>query len=407
MSETHKAAVASTSTTDGAAASTPRASILVVDDTRANLRFLANILTLQGYTVRPAINGTMALSSAQAKPPDLILLDILMPDMNGYEVCAKLKADPATRDIPVIFLSALNEVLDKVRAFDIGGVDYITKPFQVEEVVVRVETHLALRNLQRCLEEKNEQLQKEIAAREQELALAGQIQASFLTTTLPDIPGWQLSMTLKPARIMSGDFYDVHALPNGDLGVLIADVVDKGVGAALYMALSCTLFRTYAAEYPTQPERVISAVNQRILADTGANSFITAFYGVLDPATGVLTYCNAGHNPPYWIKHRACGEIQPLTGTGTPLGIFDDRSWTQETTQLAPGDVLVLYTDGVTDAQNAQASFFDEERLRASVQANLGRSAREIQDAILEDIFEFVGQAPQLDDIALVVIARA
>jgi sigma-B regulation protein RsbU (phosphoserine phosphatase) len=394
MSETTKAADAA------------KASILVVDDTRANLRFLANILTLQGYTVRPAINGTMALTSAQAKPPDLILLDILMPDMNGYEVCAQLKADPATRDIPVIFLSALNEVLDKVRAFDIGGVDYITKPFQVEEVVVRVETHLALRNLQRCLEEKNVQLQKEIAAREQELALAGQIQASFLATTLPEIPGWQMSMALKPARVMSGDFYDIHALPNGGLGVLIADVVDKGVGAALYMALSCTLFRTYAAEYPTQPERVISAVNRRLLADTEAKPFITAFYGVLDPATGTLTYCNAGHNPPYWAQPQRDGEIYTLAGTGTPLGIFEDRAWAQETVQLAHGDTLVLYTDGITDAQNTQEAFFDEERLRASVQANLGRSAGEIQEAVQEALFNFVGQAPQRDDIALVIVVR-
>ena len=388
------------------AASDSRASILVVDDTRANLRFLANILTLQGYVVRPALNGAMALSSAQAYPPDLILLDILMPYMNGYEVCTKLKADPATRDIPVIFLSALNEVLDKVRAFDVGGVDYITKPFQVEEVVVRVETHLALRNLQRCLEEKNLQLQKEIAARERELALASQIQSSFLATTLPEIPGWQVSTTLKPAHTMSGDFYDAHALPNGGLGVLIADVVDKGVGAALYMALSCTLFRTYAAEYPTQPERVISAVNRRLLVDTGVDSFITAFYGVLDLANGTLAYCNAGHNPPYWVQTQAGGEIHPLAGTGVPLGIFEDRSWTQETIQLAPGDSLVLYTDGVTDAQSVQAEFFDESRLRASVQANLGRSAREIQEAILGDISDFIGSAPQCDDIALVIIVR-
>ncbi|MBN1877531.1 MAG: response regulator [Anaerolineae bacterium] len=135
----------------------PRASILVVDDTRANLRFLAEILTQQGYVVRPALDGTMALSSAQAKPPDLILLDIMMPRMDGYEVCASLKADERTREIPVIFLSALNEVVDKVKAFEMGGVDYITKPFQVEEVLARVATHLALRQLQRRLQEKNEQ----------------------------------------------------------------------------------------------------------------------------------------------------------------------------------------------------------------------------------------------------------
>jgi signal transduction histidine kinase len=142
-----------------------KADILVVDDTRANLRFLAEILTQQGYAVRPALNGPMALSSAQARLPDLILLDIMMPQMDGYEVCGRLKADARTRDIPVIFLSALNEVVDKVRAFEIGGVDYITKPFQVQEVLARVETHLTLCRLQRRLREKNEMLTHEVTER--------------------------------------------------------------------------------------------------------------------------------------------------------------------------------------------------------------------------------------------------
>ncbi len=142
-----------------------RANILVVDDMRANLRFLAEILTQQGYAVRPALNGQMALASAWAKPPDLILLDIMMPHMDGYEVCERLKADARTGDIPVIFLSALNEVVDKVRAFEIAGVDYITKPFQVEEVLARVETHLTLCRLRRQLQEKNEALTREVAER--------------------------------------------------------------------------------------------------------------------------------------------------------------------------------------------------------------------------------------------------
>ncbi len=132
--------------------------ILVVDDTIENLRLLVNLLAERGYKVRPAANGTLALSSARAKPPDLILLDIVMPNLDGYEVCKQLKANELTREIPVIFISAVNEVLDKVKAFTSGGVDYITKPFQVEEVLARVETHLAIRNLQRSLQEKNESL---------------------------------------------------------------------------------------------------------------------------------------------------------------------------------------------------------------------------------------------------------
>lgn len=137
---------------------TNNGNILVVDDTPANLRLLAGILNGKGYKVRPVPNGELALSAARGLPPDLILLDIMMPEMNGYEVCQKIKADERTRDIPVIFISAINDVLDKVKAFAVGGVDYITKPFQVEEVLVRVETHLAMCKLQNKLKQKNEEL---------------------------------------------------------------------------------------------------------------------------------------------------------------------------------------------------------------------------------------------------------
>jgi CheY-like chemotaxis protein len=136
-----------------------KANILVVDDTLANLRLLTKMLAEYGYKVRPATNGRTALSAAQTEPPDLILLDIMMPEMDGYEVCGRLKADERTRDIPIIFISAIHETIDKVAAFSIGGVDYITKPFHVEEVLVRVKTHLTLRHLQKTLQEKNEQLQ--------------------------------------------------------------------------------------------------------------------------------------------------------------------------------------------------------------------------------------------------------
>ena len=144
---------------------TPQPNILVVDDTIANLHFLTKLLTTQNYTVRPIPEGRMAIASAQVVQPDLILLDIMMPDMSGYEVCERLKADELTRDIPIIFISVKNEILDKVKAFSIGAVDYIIKPFEAEEVLARVKTHLALRNLQTTLEQKNRDLEQEIAER--------------------------------------------------------------------------------------------------------------------------------------------------------------------------------------------------------------------------------------------------
>lgn len=143
-----------------------RGTILVVDDTPANLRLLSNLLTEKGYNVRAVINGRMALMTIRAFPPELVLLDICMPEMDGYEVCRQIKADPVTQDIPVIFISALDEVMDKVKAFGAGGVDYITKPFQVAEVLARVETHLTLRRLRQQLQQQNDQLKQEVRDRQ-------------------------------------------------------------------------------------------------------------------------------------------------------------------------------------------------------------------------------------------------
>ena len=380
-------------------ADAPKKDILIVDDTPANLRLLSKMLSEQGYQVRPVPDGPLALAAVRAEPPDLILLDIMMPEMSGYEVCEHLKADAQTRDIPIIFISALDATQDKIKAFTVGGVDYVTKPFQFEEVLARVETHLALRELQKQLQDANEKM-------ERELALAGEVQASFLPRELADIPGWQLAVMLKPSRETSGDFYDVNLLPNGRLEILVADVVDKGAGAALYMALSWTLLRTYAAEYPTQPELVLNAVNRRILADTRTDQFVTVFYGILDPVTGTLVYANAGHCPPYLISAQHGQDVQELVRTGVPLGILEDRTWEREAVQLAPGDALVLYTDGITEAQNEQSMFYGEDRLLESARASLGCPAEGIRDAIMADVHRFVGSAPQFDDIALAVVVR-
>ncbi len=249
-----------------------------------------------------------------------------------------------------------------------------------------------------------QELAHETVARE--LALAGQIQANFLPSNLPNVPGWQLAAMLRPARETSGDFYDVIPLPSGRLGIVIADVADKGMGAVLYMALSRTLIRTYAVEYDNQPELVLSAANSRILADTGAGLFVTVFYGVLDPTSGELVYSNAGHNPPYHLSARDGNVLQELDRTGVPLGILDGGTWQQRVVHLAPGDVLLLYTDGITEAQNAQGTFFDEDRLREVVHANLGRSAQDIQDGVIALVDAFVSDTPQFDDIAMMVVVR-
>jgi sigma-B regulation protein RsbU (phosphoserine phosphatase) len=240
----------------------------------------------------------------------------------------------------------------------------------------------------------------------QELALAGEIQASFLPDALPNVAGWQLAATLKPARETSGDFYDFIPLSNGRLGIVVADVVDKGMGAALYMALCRTLLRTYAVEYETQPDLVFSVANRRILLDTHTKLFVTVFYGILDPTSGTLTYCNAGHNPPYLLSAQNRDTVQALRRTGMPLGVFEDATWEQGSVQIASDDALVLYTDGIPEAQDRQELFFGEKRLLEIVQSNLGCSAQDMQDALLAEVHRFMGDAPQLDDITLMVVIR-
>ncbi|MGD2148828.1 MAG: PP2C family protein-serine/threonine phosphatase [Anaerolineae bacterium] len=253
---------------------------------------------------------------------------------------------------------------------------------------------------------------------EQELALASHIQRSFLPDHLPNIPGWQLAATLQPARETSGDFYDVIRLPGGRWGLLIADVADKGVASALVMALSRTLVRTYAAQYEMQPQLVLQAANSRILEDTQADLFVTVFYGVLDPATGTLTYANAGHHPPFLLGTRNGGSLRSMPRTGMALGVLEDAAWEQKVVHIAPGEALLLYTDGVTDAQNGQQEFFGDERLLEVLRLNLGpladqgpstgpgSHAQRLQDALMAEIGGFVREAPQFDDITVLVALR-
>jgi hypothetical protein len=245
-----------------------------------------------------------------------------------------------------------------------------------------------------------------VCTRRRELALAGRMQASLLPAAPPEVAGWQMAATLRPARETSGDFYDFIPLPGDRVGLVVADVTDKGMGAALYMALSRTLIRTYAASYPTRPDSTLRAANERILADTEADLFVTVFYGILDPAKGTLTYCNAGHYPPYLWSPEARDAVQALPGRGMALGIMADTDWGHSTVQLSPGTLLVLYTDGVVDAQSPQQDRFGSEQMLDVVRGSLGRSAQEVQEDLLTRLQHFMGDEPQFDDITLMAIRR-
>jgi len=244
-----------------------------------------------------------------------------------------------------------------------------------------------------------------VGTRRYELTLAGRMQASLLPETPPAISGWEITAAWRPARETSGDFYDFIEFNDGQLGIILADVTDKGLGAALYMALSRTLLRTYAAELRDQPAATLQAVNQRMLMDTHGGLFITLFYGLLNPQTGALTYCNAGHHPPYHLKiHQQ--RPAPLARTGIPLGVSPEARWEEQQIQLAPGDLLLLYTDGIVEAHNADKELFGAARMLEVAASLQKRSAHHLQDALLSAVRAFTGNQPQFDDLTLVMVKR-
>lgn len=240
----------------------------------------------------------------------------------------------------------------------------------------------------------------------EELAMAGRIQAEILPARAPQVRGWDFAARLVPALETSGDFYDFIRLPNNNLGVVIADVSDKGMGAALFMALSSTLVRTYASQYATLPSFALGMANERILLDTRSGMFVTAFYGVVELDTGRMRYVNAGHNPPYMFSTQKNKTLDWLRATGMALGVMEDATWSQKVIKFSPGDVLLLYTDGITDAQDAQGNYYGERRLQDVVRSKRDGSASAILDGVLDDLQRFTGGMPQQDDITLVVINR-
>ena len=391
------------------------ASILIVDDTPANLQVLAGMLKDRGYKVRPVPGGKLALAAARRDPPDLILLDINMPEMNGYEVCEHLKADDALRGIPVIFISALTEQLDKVKAFATGGVDYITKPFQMEELHARVETHLKLRRLQVELEETNARLAEVNGRMSRDLAAAAKIQETFLPREGHRVPGAAFAWCYRPCDELAGDGLNVIPLGGGKVGLYVLDVCGHGVAAAL---LSVTLSRLLSPPSDpssilvrggdggdrfdlTPPAEVGDRLNRFFPFDSPTEQFATLVYGVLDAATGEFRYVSAGHPGPVHLPHGAGPVI--LESRGFPIGLAGD-AYEERSVRLGAGDRLYLYSDGVTEAMDPAGEQFGDARLLETIGRHRSEPLREGTDALLEEVVRWHGSGRPQDDISILAV---
>src|SRR5210317_1956749 len=276
--------------------------VLAVDDTPENLDVVKGILATD-YMVKAAINGEMALKIVEKAPPDLILLDIMMPGMSGYEVCEQLKANPDTRDIPVIFLTAMEQTTDEAKGFELGAADYITKPVNPPILEARVMTHLALKQSMDELQAAYGVIKQQKDRMQEELNVGHTIQMSMLPQAFPAFPDrteFDLHALLKPAREVGGDFYDFFLLDSDRICLVVGDVSGKGVPAALFMAVSQTMIKT-AAKGDTSPASIVTRVNDALSMDNPASMFVTLFLAIVDIRTGRFRYCNAGHNPPYIV----------------------------------------------------------------------------------------------------------
>ncbi len=394
---------------------TQPASILVVDDTPANLQVLAGMLKDRGYKVRPAPSGKLALAAAGRDPPDLILLDINMPEMNGYEVCEHLKADARLKGIPVIFISALTEPLDKVKAFATGGVDYITKPFQMEELHARVETHLKLRRLQIELEKTNSQLERTNDRMSHDLKAAAKIQKTFLPGATTKVSGAEFAWGYQPCDELAGDGLNIIPLGDGKVGLYILDVSGHGVSAAL---LSVTLSRLLSPPADpssilirdrdvvdrldiTPPAKVADRLNKLFPFDTATGQFATLIYGVLDVSTGDFRHVCAGHAGPLHLPVRGPPVI--LESPGFPIGVADE-AYGERNFHLAPGDRLYLYSDGLPDAMNSGGEHFGDVRLLEAIGRGRTKPLREGIATLLEEIARWHGGESPKDDISILAV---
>jgi serine phosphatase RsbU (regulator of sigma subunit) len=383
---------------------TPRPGrLLVVDDTEVNRDLLARRLRALGHEVAMAVNGREALEVLAARKIDLVLLDIMMPEMDGFEVLERMRTDPTLRTIPVIMISAVDEIDSVARAIELGAADYLPKPFNAVILRARVTATLEKKRLEDAERLHTRDL-------ERDLEIGRQIQKDFLPETLPEPEGWEIAALFEPARQVAGDFYDAFALEDGRVALVVGDVCDKGVGAALFMALFRSLLRSHAELHgagtpaAAAARSIVALTNDYIARTHGrSNMFATIVFGILDPATGTLAWVNGGHEPP--VLRLRGGAIERLAPTGPAVGAMPDMEFSARTLEIAPGDLLVAFTDGASEAHAPDGALWGEGPLLRLL-AEPPSTARQTLETIVAAVRAHESGAEPGDDLTLLALLR-
>ena len=372
-----------------------RCRVLLVDDVKDNIAILIETLK-NDYQLGFALNGTDALEYARDKSPDLILLDIMMPEMDGYEVCRRLKADPDTRDIPVLFITALDEIESKTSAFEVGAVDYITKPFEQLEIKARVKTHLTLNLASQALAAQRDRLQ-------QSLDLAMEVQQSLLPKENPNFEGLDIAGKSVYCDETGGDYFDFLDLGSEKLGVIVGDVSGHGIQSALLMTTVRGSLRQ-RIQNPDSLARMISDLNAQFHADVEKSGhFMTLFVCEVDAPNRVLRWLRAGHDPAM-IYDIASDTFRELGGTGLPLGVSQSCQYEEGASVIDEKQILVIGTDGIWEAFDVNGNRFGKDKFKEIIRSALHLPAAAMADHVIESVQHFRQPLKIEDDITLVII---
>jgi serine phosphatase RsbU (regulator of sigma subunit) len=390
------------------------ASILVVDDQQANVTLLEGMLRIAGYTAVDSTTDPKAVCDLhRSNRYCLILLDLQMPGMDGFQVMEGLKEIEEGGYLPVLVITA--QPSHKLRALEAGAKDFVSKPFDLAELRARVHNVLEVRLLHLGLEETVRELERsrevirlktleERERSEQELALAQETQKSLLPCCVPQFENYRVHAFNAPTRYVGGDFYDFLQLGSGDWMGVLADVSGKGMGAALLSSMVLGALSMEFHEYQRNPQEILRRINRLLCEKSLPSQFVTLFLFLLNPQ-GEGQFISAGHNPTYLFR-AATGKIEKLFSEAFFLGMFEEAAYESRPLRLGQGDVLVLISDGVTDAQNPAREMFGEERLLPIIRQAAPSGGGAIERKLLHAIEEFTEGMAQTDDITFVIVEK-